>query len=240
MMAYHTAAMTTPFTLVLGLSVLVFSKTEGYRHEAIPDGTRALQEIANEQGWQLDTTEDAAMFRDDTLADYDVVVFLMTTGDVLDASQQDAFERFIRKGRGYVGIHSAADTEHEWPWYGKLVGAYFASHAVVQEASYIVEDESHPATRMIPEHWRRLDEHYTFDHSPRGSVSVLMSLDETSFDPGEHAMGDHPIVWHHDYDGGRAFYTALGHTKESYQEPVFRQHLTEAIAWTGEVSKRER
>lgn len=220
------------------VSVLVFSKAAKYhgrdfryRHEAIPDGTRAIQEIGTRAGWNVVATEDARRFEDEILAEFDVVVFLLTTGDVLNEEQQAAFERFIRSGKGYVGIHSASDTEHAWPWYGELVGAYFKDHAPIQEATYDVEDRTHPATEELPERWTRTDEHYNFETNPRNEVNVLMSLDESSYDIGDGAMGDHPIAWYHEYDGGRAFYTALGHTKETYSEPQVLIHLEGAIRW---------
>jgi type 1 glutamine amidotransferase len=217
------------------LAVLVFSKTAAYRHEAIPDGIRAIEELGKEQGWTVSTTEDAAIFSDESLARFDAVVFLMTTGDVLDSDQQAAFERFMKKGKGYVGIHSASDTEYDWPFYGSLVGAYFRSHPQIpqfQQATYRIEDREHPATRHLPPSWVRTDEHYSFRENPRGKVQVLVSLDEKSYEPGEGAMGDHPVVWCRELEGGgRSFYTALGHTKESYSDPLFRKHLASAIAW---------
>jgi len=219
----------------LTLAVLVFSKTAAYRHEAIPDGIRAIEELGKEQGWTVSTTEDAGIFSDESLARFDAVVFLLTTGDVLDSDQQAAFERFMKKGKGYVGIHSASDTEYDWPFYGSLVGAYFRSHPQIpqfQQATYRIEDREHPATRHLPPSWVRTDEHYSFRENPRGKVQVLVSLDEKSFEPGDGAMGDHPIVWCRELEGGgRSFYTALGHTKESYSDPLFRKHLASAIAW---------
>jgi type 1 glutamine amidotransferase len=216
----------------LTLAVLVFSKTAAYRHEAIPDGIRTFQELGREHGWEVTATDDAAVFTDESLGRFDAVVFLMTTGDVLDSDQQAAFERFVKKGKGYVGIHSASDTEYDWPFYGRLVGAYFRSHPEIQQAKYRVEDREHPATRHLPPSWVRTDEHYSFRENPRGRVQVLISLDEKSYAPGEDAMGDHPVVWCQELEGGgRSFYTALGHTKESYSDPLFREHLASAISW---------
>lgn len=212
-------------------SILVFSKTAAYRHEAIPDGVEAIERLGERRGWRVEATEDAERFTRDTLAEFDVVVFLMTTGDVLNPEQQSAFEAFIRAGGGYVGIHAAADTEFDWPWYGELVGAYFVSHPEIQEASYDVEDRSHPSTAGLPERWRRVDEHYNFDRNPRADVHVVLSLDESSYEITEDAMGDHPAAWYHEHDGGRAFYTALGHTKASYRDPLFRRHLEGALTW---------
>jgi cytochrome c len=212
--------------------VLVFSRTVEYRHASIEDGVEALQTLADQRGWALSATEDAAMFMPHLLAEFDVVVFLSTTGDVLDAAQQVAFEDFIGSGNGYVGVHAASDTEYDWPWYGDLVGAYFSAHPDIQEASVLVEDAEHPATVGLGSPWIRTDEWYGFDQNPRGAVSVLLAVDESSYDAGEGSLGDdHPIAWYHEYDGGRSFYTALGHTAESYIEPSFLTHLAGGIEW---------
>lgn len=219
--------------------VLVFSKTTGYRHDSIPDAIAALERLAAERGWDLAATEDAAVFTDQDLGAFDVVVFLLTSGEVLDEAQQAAFERFIRSGKGWVGVHSASDTEYDWPFYGELVGAYFQAHPAVQQARVRVERGSHLATEALPETWTRTDEWYGFVENPRASVTVLLSLDESSYAPGDGAMGDHPIAWYHGYEGGRAFYTALGHTRESYTEPELLAHVAGGIEWAaGRESER--
>jgi type 1 glutamine amidotransferase len=216
------------------LRVLVFSATAGYRHASIPDGIAALQMLASQRGWTISATEDATQFQDSTLSALDVIVFLSTTGDVLDTDQQAALVRYVQSGKGWVGIHSASDTEHDWPWYGGLVGAYFSSHPDIQQASIRVEDPTHPSTVGLPNPWVRTDEWYAFTSNPRGRVHVLLSLDESSYSPGDSGMdGDHPIAWDQTFEGGRSFYTALGHTSESYQEPLFLAHLTGAIEWAG-------
>ena len=209
---------------------LVFSKTAGFRHGSIADGIAAVQELAAQNGFTVDATEDAAAFNDDNLAQYQVVIFLNTTGDVLDANQQAAFERFIRAGGGFVGVHSAADTEYDWPFYGDLVGAYFQSHPAIQTATIRVADPVHPSTEMLPRRWQRTDEWYNFRRNPRTNVHVLATLDEATYSGG--AMGfDHPIAWCHDYEGGRAWYTAGGHTAQSYAEPLYREHLLHGIEY---------
>jgi type 1 glutamine amidotransferase len=214
------------------ISLLVFSRTLGYRHDSIPAGVQALTKLAADRGWSLLATEDATKFSDPGLAAYNAVVFLSTTGDVLDDAQQSAFERFIRSGRAFIGIHSASDTEYDWPWYGGLVGAYFREHPAVQSAEITVEDTTNPATAGLPKPWRRTDEWYAFKSNPRANVHVLLSLDESSFAAGSANMnGDHPIAWCHEYDGGRAFYTALGHTSESFADPAFMAHLAGAVTW---------
>jgi type 1 glutamine amidotransferase len=217
-------------------NVLVFSRTLGFRHDSIATGIAALHALGNEHGFRVTDTEEPSRFNDAELAAFDVVVFLCTTGDVLSEPQQLALEAFIRQGGGFVGVHSASDTEYDWPWYGELVGAYFQAHPAIQSASLVVENTNHPATRGLPSPWIRTDEWYAFRTNPRGTVNVLMRLDEASYVPGAAAMGeDHPIAWSHDFEGGRAFYTALGHTDASYAEPEFRAHLAGAIEWAARV-----
>ena len=210
--------------------VLVFSRTAGFRHGSIPAGIKSLTELGREHGFRVEATEDPRAFDPERLKDVTCVVFLNTTGDVLDDEQQKNFEKFIRGGGGYVGVHSAADTEYDWPWYGRLVGAWFKTHPSIQPARINVEDRTFPATRMLPATWDRTDEWYVYRKNPRPNVRVLMSLDETSYQGGG-MDGDHPISWYHDYDGGRAFYTGGGHTDASYSEPLFRDHLAGAIKW---------
>jgi glucose/arabinose dehydrogenase/type 1 glutamine amidotransferase len=213
-------------------SVLVFSKTAAFRHGSIPAGLAAIQQLGQENGFSVDATEDATQFTDANLGAYDAVVWLSTTGDVLNEEQQAAFERYVQGGGGYVGIHSASDTEYDWPWYGGLVGAYFRNHPANQTADLVVSDDAHPSTAALPRVWRRFDEWYNFQTNPRGDVHVLLTIDERSYSPGAGAMGsDHPMAWCHAYDGGRAWYTALGHTNGSYAEPLFREHLLGGIRW---------
>jgi cytochrome c len=209
-------------------SALVFSKTTGFRHDSIPNGIAAISDLGAANGFAVDATEDSSLFTDDILGRYQVVIFLCTSGTVLEADQKAAFERFIQNGNGYVGIHSAADTEYNWPFYGQLMGAYFRSHPEIQSASIQIEDVDHPSTSSLPNPWARTDEWYNFQTNPRGTVHVLMTMDESSYSGGD--MGDHPIAWCHDVDGGgRSWYTALGHTWESYDEPLFRRHLLGGI-----------
>jgi len=166
-------------------NALIFSKTSGFRHGSIPDGIAAVQELASQHGFTVAATEDASVFNDTDLAQFQVVIFLNTTGDVLDAGQQAAFERFIRAGNGFVGVHSAADTEYDWPFYGGLVGAYFQSHPAIQTATIRVADPAHPSSAMLPKRWERTDEWYNFRRNPRADVHVLATLDAASRDPRE-------------------------------------------------------
>jgi type 1 glutamine amidotransferase len=208
-------------------AILVFSKTSEFRHDSIPAAQAALRQLTTEHGWLADFTEDSATFTFERLARYDAVVFLLTTGDVLDANQEAAFERYIRAGGGFAGVHSASDTEYGWAWYGGLVGAHNNpqnKHSGVVSATIQVVDHTHPSTAGLPERWTRTDEWYNFATNPRPQVHVLMTVDESTYAGG--TMGaDHPIAWDHEYDGGRAWYTALGHTSESYRELLFFAHL---------------
>jgi len=209
--------------------LLVFSKTAAFRHDSIPDGIACVRELLGER-YEIDATEDAAAFTPANLARYKAVVFLSTTGDILDADQQKAFEGFIHLGGGFAGIHAAADTEHTWPWYGKLVGAYFKTHPNIQEALVRVEDRTHRSTRMLPAEWRRTDEWYVYNRNPRGRVKVLANLDDDTVE-GVDMGGDHPSDWYHEFEGGRSWYTGGGHTSESYSEELFRKHLEGGILW---------
>ena len=213
------------------LRVLAFTKTAAFRHDSIPAAVRALRELGTANGIAVDATEDASVFDDAGLARYDAVIFLLTTGDVLDGAQQSAFERYVRGGGGYAGVHSAADTEYDWPWYGELVGAYFRNHPPVQRAAVDVLARE-ASTARLPRRWVRTDEWYSFRSSPSARVRVLARLDESSYDSGGTAMGaDHPIAWAHEMGKGRAWYTGGGHTSEAYAEPLFRAHLLGGILY---------
>jgi len=208
----------------------VLTKTAGFRRDSVPAGIAAVRSLGNEHAFIVDASRDAAVFTDENLARYRVAVFLNTTGDILDPDQQAAFERFIRKGGGFVGIHSATDTEYDWPWYGLLAGAYFASHPDIQRATASVVDSNHPSTASLPQEWTRSDEWYNFREDPAPRVKVLVTINETTYGGG--TMGPrHPISWYHEFDGGRAWYTAMGHTVESYGDPLFLAHILGGIVW---------
>ncbi|MEK7256699.1 MAG: ThuA domain-containing protein, partial [Bacteroidota bacterium] len=212
--------------------ILVFSKTAAFRHESIAAGKASLLKMAQERGFQVDTTENDSAFYEDNLKKYNAVIFLNTTGDVLNPEQQNNFERFIQAGGGYVGIHAATDTEYGWPWYGKLVGAYFESHPNnpnVKEGEYFVTDKNHPACDSLPERFKRTDEFYNFKQiSP--DIKVLVNIDEKTYTGGTNG-DNHPASWYQEYDGGRSFYTAMGHTDETFSEPLFLNHLWGGISY---------
>ncbi len=206
--------------------VLIFSKTAAFRHSSIEKGVRSIKQLVKSKGIKADTTEDAAYFTEDVLKQYRAVIFLNTTGDVLDDTQQADFERYIQAGGGFVGIHSATDTEHDWRWYNKLVGAYFDGHPPIQDATLKIINQEDPCCRHLPEDWLFNDEWYNFK-SINPDIEVLVQIDESSYEGGTNGE-KHPVVWKHYYDGGRAFYTAIGHKKETFDEPDFLQQV-----WAG-------
>jgi len=223
-----TEQMSPPF------KVLVFSKTAGFRHDSIPDGIAMIEQLGAMNHFAVDTSEDSSLFSDANLANYRAVIFLNTTGDILDPNQQAGFQHYIEMGGGFVGIHSASDTEHSWPWYGGLVGAYFESHPEIQTATLHVDDANNPATSFLGSTWQRTDEWYNFATNPRGNVHVLLTLDESTYSGG--TMGaDHPVTWCQVYDGGRSWYTENGHTKETYSEPLYQQHVLAGIQYAAGV-----
>lgn len=208
--------------------VLVFSKTKGYRHQSIAVGKLAIQKLGAMNRFTADTTENANAFTLKNLKKYAAVVFLNTTGDVLDDKQQRAFEQYIKQGGGFVGVHSATDTEYDWPWYGQLVGAYFLNHPAIQEAHFTIKDKNHPSTAFFTDSvWIHQDELYNFKNINK-DIKVLITIDENSYKGGKNGSF-HPFSWYHDFDGGRAFYTAMGHTKECWSDSLFLKHLLGGI-----------
>lgn len=212
-------------------NLLVFSKTAAFRHASIDAGKKALAKMATDKGFNVTFTEDAEAFNETDLKKYNAVLFLNTTGDVLNDKQQAVFERFIQAGGGYVGIHAATDTEYDWPWYGKLAGAYFLDHPMtpsnVQKGKYSVVQKNHWATQGMPDEFERSDEFYSFkDISPK--INVLLTIDEKTYQGGKNP-DYHPMSWYQEFDGGRSFYTAMGHTDETFVEPLFLNHLYAGI-----------
>jgi cytochrome c len=227
-LVFHYAEAQTPAT-----NVLVFSKTAAFRHASITAGNAALLKLSKEKGFGISFTEDAAQFNEKNLKKFNAVIFLNTTGDILNNEQQTAFERYIQAGGGYVGIHAATDTEYDWPWYGKLAGAYFLDHPItpsnVQKGKFIVTEKNHWATKGMPDEFERSDEFYSFkDISP--NIKVVVKIDEKSYIGGKNP-DFHPISWYQEFDGGRSFYTAMGHTDETFSEPLFLNHLLAGIRY---------
>lgn len=207
-------------------ALLVHTRTTDYRHDSIPAGIAALRALG---GFDVVATEDPAAF-EERLDRYAAVVFLSTSGEVLTPAGRDRLAAYVEAGGGFAGVHAAACTEYDWPYYGDLLGARFDRHPALQPGRAVVEDHDHPATRHLPPVWHFTDEWYDFRTSPRGRVRVLLSADESSYDGG--GMGDdHPLAWCHEQGQGRVFYTALGHTAGAYGDPDFRAHLHGGITW---------
>jgi len=208
--------------------VLIFSKTAGFRHASIKDGIAAIQKLGLENNFAVDTTENPALFTESNLRKYKALIFLSPTGaNLFNEDQKEAFKKYINNGGGFVGIHGATDCNFEWEWYGKLVGGYFKNHPKIQEARLDVVNRKHPSTRKLPAVWQRTDEWYNFKNLNK-DVKVLITIDESSYKGGENGSF-HPVSWYHEFDGGKAFYTALGHTSESYSDELFLSHLIGGI-----------
>lgn len=219
--------------------VLLFTRTNGWHHESINEGVDAIRAMAERHFFDVDWHEDPARFNDKNLEQYDVVIFLNTTGDILNDEQQKAFEKFIRAGKGFVGIHSASDTEYDWEWYTKLVGRMFHIHPKIQTAKLRVVDANFPGLERMPAEQLWTDEWYEFGEEKTPGLKYLLAVDESSFDPnvqwgekvGKGMGAFHPISWYHNYDGGRSFYTALGHLPTKYSDIPFLEHLYGGIYW---------
>jgi len=210
-------------------NILIFSKTAGFRHSSIETGREALMAVAKDKGVSVTATENASLFTDENLELFDAVVFLNTTQTVFNDDQRAALKNYIQNGGGYVGVHSATDTEYDWPWYNELVGAYFSNHPRIQTATLNVADADHVSTSMLPDEFERNDEWYNF-RDFNENVNVLLTLDPESFEGSDHPE-KHPIAWYHEFDGGRSFYTGGGHTEESYSEELFMEHLWAGIEY---------
>ncbi len=208
--------------------VLIFHKTEGYRHQSIENGIQAIQRIGNEKNFTTTVTRDSKFFTENDLSKIDLVIFLSTTGDIFDRDEQVAFENYMDHGGNFFGIHAAADTEYNWLWYGKLVGAYFESHPEVQKARIIKKMPGHITVEHLPENWMKEDEWYNYkDIQP--DLQVLLSVDETTYQGGKNG-DNHPIAWFQNYRGGGiSIYTGMGHTTESFSNPEFVEHLSRCI-----------
>ncbi|KAH6647013.1 glycosyl hydrolase [Truncatella angustata] len=213
------------------LSILVFTKTAGYRHESISAGIEALKKFAAASDLiTCDTTEDASVINLSSLSQYRVLVFLHTSGDFLDKAQLDALKGFIRNGGGFVGIHGAAAGMPQDEWYGRLVGAAFTEHPKPQDGVVKIEDTAHALTKGLSNQWKWHDEWYNFRSNPRDNVHVLMSIDESSYEGG--TMGnDHPLAWCQEFEGARSFYTSLGHFDEAWRDERFHEHIKRGIYW---------
>jgi len=204
-------------------SALVFSKTEKFRHGSIEDGKKMFLRLAEEKGFSVDTTEDASVFTQEGLSKYNLIIFLSTTGDILNEAQQIELERYMKAGGNWMGIHAAADTEYKWPWYNELCGAWFLSHPKHQDATIVIDEANHPSVKHLNETWTRFDEWYNYKSIDEG-INPVMHVDETTYEGGKN--GDfHPLAWYREVENGRSFYTGVGHTPESYTDHDFVAHI---------------
>jgi uncharacterized protein len=214
---------------------LLITTTKGWHHEALHYGVVALKQLAQKNEFQLDLFQDPRSFTDKNLQQYQVVIFLHTTGDIFDTSQQKVMERFIRSGKGFVGIHSAADTEYDWEWYTKLVGRMFRIHPPTQTAKLQVLDSSFAGLNGFAGSRLWTDEYYEFGPEKTSGLHYLLGVDETSYSAktnlGEGMGTFHPLAWFHEFEGGRSFYTALGHVPAIFSDPGYLDHLYAGIYW---------
>lgn len=227
------------------LSLAVFTRENQWVHPSTPIAAQALQDRGVALGWRVQVTGDPNALDDALLAGTDVVMFSVTSGNVLDEDARARLEQFFKGGGGYVGTHSASSTEHDWPFYKVLVPATFRTHPAIQEGYLTIEADGDPIVADLPDPWIRTDEFYTFYERPEElGLKVLIALDEARMDPvaypADARVGYHPLAWTHDNHGGRAFYTALGHTPESYSEPLFMQMLERGIEWAAAERHRAR
>lgn len=209
--------------------VLIFSKTNGYHHASIAAGIVAIKKLGTENGFEVDATDDSTWFNNKTLKKYAALIFLNPTGKVFGPEEEKALQEYIHRGGGFVGIHSATDCEYNWQWYGDLVGGYFKSHPKQQQAKLTVVNKDHPSTKNLPDTWEHFDEWYNFKYL-NPSLTILIKIDEKSYTGGENGE-NHPMAWYHAYEGGRAFYTELGHTEACYSDPVYLGHLLGGIQY---------
>ena len=222
-------------------NVLLFTTTQGWHHESQLEGVAAMRELAKKHFFKLDWQEDPSLINDTNLAKFQVIIFLSTTGNILNDEQKAAMEKFIRSGKGFVGIHDAADTEYQWEWYTKMVGRMFHIHPVIQTAELQVLDRKFPGLERMPDKFLWTEEWYEFDKETISGLNYILAVDEQTYDPKVDwparnlsgvGMGKfHPIAWYHNYDGGRAFYTALGHTAADYSDSLFLEHVYGGIYW---------
>jgi type 1 glutamine amidotransferase len=218
---------------------LLVTTTREWHHESIHSGVLAIQELGRKNYFDVILFEDPNSFTDKFLEQFQVVIFLCTTGDIFDSAQQKVMERFIQSGKGYVGIHSASDTEYDWDWYTKMVGRMFYIHPVIQTARLNVLDTAFHGLQGFAGNKLWTDEWYQFGPENITGLNYILAVDESSYNPkvdggtkkGEGMGKFHPIAWYHNYDGGRAFYTALGHNPADFSDPAFLNHIYAGIFW---------
>lgn len=220
-------------------NVFLFTKTDGWHHKSINAAVTAMEKLSRKHHFSMEWHEDAARINEENLEQYDAIVFLLTTGNILNDDQQRALEKFVQAGKGFVGIHSASDTEYQWDWYAKMVGRNFHIHPLIQTAELTVIDRRFPGMERMPDRFLWTEEWYEFSAEKIDTLNYILSVDESTFDPkavwddksGEGMGGFHPVAWYHEYDGGRAFYTALGHMGSTYNDTLFMEHIYGGLYW---------
>ena len=232
--------LSTSTALAEQFRALMITKTNGFHHQSIADAVPAIRALAEKHHFEVVWEENIdGVFTEESLATYDVILFVLTTGDILDPGQQKLMEEFVRSGKGYVGVHSASDTEYEWPWYTQLVGRMFRIHPVIQTAELEVIDRTFPGLERMPDRFRYTDEYYEFGEEMSDSLNYMLTIDEDTYNPvadwgrvAGDGMGEfHPLAWYQEFDGGRSFYTALGHLPAVYSDELFLEHLYGGIYW---------
>lgn len=224
---------------------LLVVNTKGWHHESIHAGVLAMQQLGQRNFFDVVLWENPGGFNDKYLEQFKVIIFLNTTGDILDTAQQKTMERFIQSGKGFVGIHSASDTEYDWEWYTKLVGRMFNIHPANQTAKLQVLDSSFPGLQGLSNGKLWTDEWYDFTPEKTTGLKYILAVDEKTYNPkaqwgnkkNSETNGMHPISWYHEYDGGRAFYTALGHLPTNYSNEAFLDHVFAGILWAATGKK---
>ncbi len=208
--------------------VLIFHETQGYRHQSIENGIQAIQQLGDENDFECVVSRDSRFFTENDLNSLDLVIFLNTTGDIFNTEEQIVFQNYMDNGGNFLGIHSAADTEYKWSWYGDLVGAYFNGHPEIQKADLSIQNPEHISLAHLDEKWTRTDEWYNYKDINKG-LNILLTIDERTYKGGTNGEF-HPVAWYQNYlAGGKSVYTGLGHTPESYSEPDFLEHLSGCI-----------
>lgn len=217
--------------------VLVFYKTEGFHHKSVDTAVKTIQKLGAENDFNVSSTKNTSIFLKEDIRNYDVVVFANTSGNVFNIEEQKAFRNYIENGGGFFGIHSAADTEGDWPFFVELVGGFFENHPKVQQADIYLNMEDHPAVSHLPKVWTFTDEWYNYKNL-NPEIQVLLYLDETSYEGGTNGK-EHPIAWFRKTGhGGISIFTGLGHSVESYIKPNFKEHILQSILFAlGETKK---
>ena len=213
--------------------VLVYNKANGFVHESIGPGTEAIKYLEKTYPFIVEVSDDSLIFRESSLSNFDVILFMNTSGNILDEEGEAAFENFIKNGGGFVGVHAASDTEYEWAWYGKCVGNYFHSHPEIQTAELTVHIPDAPSTKHLPEKYEWNDEWYNWKNEFNSNLQVLITVDENTYEGGIH-KDFHPVSWRQEYEGGRCWYTAMGHASETYAKEKFIKHIAGGIEWVSE------